>query len=246
MKVNPFKTIAMLIAVLCSASIYAQNNSGTITYELKVNMHRNIPEQDAHMKNMIPEFNTSKEILYFNENESSYKPIEEDEDEDIAGGGGMQIKIKRPSAEVYTEVAKSLKIISQDIMGKMYLIQDTLKPLAWKVQAESKEILGFTCQKATYFDEERKQEITAWFTSQLRTFLGPLNFNSLPGTILQVDINQGERVFTAISKEFRALKKNELKAPSKGEKVSPAEFNTKLKAFQEQMKANGGKMIIRN
>ncbi|GAB4332191.1 MAG: hypothetical protein OHK0038_07660 [Flammeovirgaceae bacterium] len=248
MKSNSLKIFAMVIFfILKGLATNAQNNSGAITYELKVNMHRNIPEQDAHIKNMTPEFNISKEVLYFNENESLYKPIEEDDNEDITrGGGGMQIRMRRPSAEVYSDIKSASKIIQQDIMGKMYLIQDTLKPLAWKIQSETKEILGYSCQKATYYDEERKQEITAWFTSQLRSFLGPYTYNSLPGTVLQVDINQGERVITATGKEFRELKKNELKAPNKGEKVSPSEFSAKVKAFQEQMRANGGRMIIRN
>jgi hypothetical protein len=67
----------------------------------------------------------------------------------------------------------------------------------------------------------------------------------LPGTILAVDINNGERVILAKSIDFRPLKKNEMKQPSGGTKTSMAQFRAMV---DEQMKRMGGPggMIIRN
>jgi GLPGLI family protein len=91
----------------------------------------------------------------------------------------------------------------------------------------------------------RTQEITAWFTNKIRPFLGPERFNTLPGAVLAIDVNNGERVIVAKSIEIRELKKNELKAPATGTRVTQAEFR---KIMEEQMKQMGGgrQMIIRN
>ncbi|HZY82916.1 MAG TPA: GLPGLI family protein, partial [Cyclobacteriaceae bacterium] len=92
---------------------------------------------------------------------------------------------------------------------------------------------------------DQKMEITAWYTDKIRPFLGPERHQSLPGTVLAVDINNGERVIVAKKVVFRPLKKNELKAPSGGVKTTQAEFR---KMMDEQMKRMGGSggVIIRN
>ena len=89
--------------------------------------------------------------------------------------------------------------------------------------------------------------MVAWYTDQLRPSMGPENFNSLPGTILQIDINAGERVITAIRIEGRPLKKSEMKIPSSGQRISQKAFSKMMDEQMERMRANGGGgMIIRN
>src|SRR5262249_31664243 len=92
---------------------------------------------------------------------------------------------------------------------------------------------------------DQKMEITAWYTDKIRPFLGPERFQTLPGTILAVDVNNGERVIVAQSIEFRPLKKNELKAPTKGMKVSQAEYRALVDDQMKKMGANVG-FIIKN
>jgi hypothetical protein len=45
---------------------------------------------------------------------------------------------------------------------------------------------------------------------------------------------------------MRPLKKNELKEPTSGEKVTRAEFRKKMDDQRKEMEKNGGRMIIRN
>ena len=66
------------------------------------------------------------------------------------------------------------------------------------------------------------------------------NFNSLPGTILQIDINEGERVITAIKIEGRPLKKNEMKIPSSGQRISQKALSKMMDEQRDRMRANGG------
>lgn len=227
--------------------------TGVITYEIKVNLHRRLPPERADMKGMIPEFRTTKEQLYFNENESLYKPLIEDEDEEM-GGGGMRMVIRQPNNELYLDQTSGKILSKQEFMGKNYLIEDSVKVSPWKFGTEMKTIQGYECRQAYYTDSVQmnmngnpvteKREITAWFTDKIRPFLGPERFNTLPGAVLAVDINGGERVLVAKTIEMRELKKNELKMPASGTKTTQEEYR---KMVEEQMKQMGGRgMIIRN
>ena len=64
------KLVLGLLIVLTSlnTSATAQMKEGKISYERKINMHRNLP--DPQMKSMIPEFRTDKFELIFNESVS--------------------------------------------------------------------------------------------------------------------------------------------------------------------------------
>ncbi|HEY9048944.1 MAG TPA: GLPGLI family protein, partial [Ohtaekwangia sp.] len=218
---------------------------GIITYEVKVNMHRRLPPDREQMKETIPEYNIHQDQLVFNTNESLYKPIEEEDDEFADEGGGVRMRFRRPNAEFYFDQASSRRIMLQEFMGKKYLIEDSIKITPWKFGAEVKTIKGYECRQASYYNEERKQNIVAWYTTALRPFIGPENFNTLPGAVIQVDINDGERIITLQKLEARALKKGELKIPSGGTKITEKEFR---KMMQEQMQRMGrdGTIIIRN
>lgn len=237
--------LGILVSITAAQVVFAQTE-GAITYEVKINMHRNLPADRQEMKSMIPEFRTNQDLLVFNGNESLHKPIIEDEEDQFDNGGGARMRFARPMNEVYVNQEQSKRILLQDFMGKKYLIEDSLSVMPWKFGTETKELGGYTCKQASYFNEERKQNIVAWYTDQLRPFLGPENFNTLPGAILQVDINEGERTITAKTIELRPLKKNELKIPAGGTKTTQQEFRKMMNEQMERMRANGGNIIIRN
>jgi GLPGLI family protein len=181
-----------------------------------------------------------------------YKPIIEDEEDqfETTGGGGqrMQMRFRQPNTEVYVNQNTQEVISKQEFMGKDYLILDTLKLSPWKFGTEEKTIQGYVCKQAYRTDEmipDRKQEITVWYTDKIRPFVGPERFNTLPGAVLAVDINNGERVIVATKIEFKPLKKNDVVVPTKGEKITPAAFRKMMDEQMEKMRANGG-MIIRN
>ena len=242
--------LGIIVSLIASVNVLkAQSSEGVINYEVKINMHRRIPKEREDMKAMIPEFRTENQQLFFNATESIYKRVEEDSEEDMAstpgGGGRIQIRMNAPKSEVYLDNGSQMRSVLQEFMGKEYLVIDTLKVSPWKFGTETKTIQGYECKQAFYTDETRpdqKMEVTAWYTEQIRPFLGPERFQSLPGTILALDINNAERVIVATSIEFRPLKKNELKKPTKGTKVTQAEFRAMV---DEQMKKMNGNGMIR-
>lgn len=262
------KKVILLVGILVSVAAIqvVMGQTGVILYEQKVNMHRNIPAEREGMKAMIPEFRTTKQQLFFNAAESLYKTVIEDEEEQFStGGGGMRMTFRMPNTEMYMQ--NSGKIISkQEFMGKNYLIEDSVQMSPWKFGDQVKTIAGYECRMA-YFTrtdtvrtmvigtpsanepkpepQVRTTEITAWYTDKIRPFLGPERYNTLPGAVLAIDINNGERVIVAKTIQLRELKKNELKEPTNGTKTTQAEFR---KLMDEQMKQMGGGrgMIIRN
>ena len=241
----------ILVSLTAAQVVFGQTQEGLITYDVKVNLHRRLPPDRAEMKTMIPEFRTTKEQVFFKADESLSKPLIEDEDEEI-NSGGMTMRFRQPNNEIYLNQSSGKMISKQEFMGKDYLIDDTVKVAPWKFGTETKTIQGYQCKQAYYTDESPnrmppgKQEITAWYTDQIRPFLGPERFNTLPGTVLAVDINNGERTVVATKIELRSLKKNELKIPSSGTKTTQAEFRKMMEEQMKQMGGNGGVMIYRN
>lgn len=242
MKIN---TLFLFATLFLPIILSAQNNEGIILYEEKVNVHRSLPPDAEDMKAMIPEFRTHQSELLFNATESLYRNIEEEEDEPPTEGGGVVMRIQRPEATFYRNFITHRKADYREFFGKNYLIEDTLAGGNWKMTGETKQVLGYNCMKANTTDTVRKREITAWFTDAITLSSGPLQFGQLPGLILEVDINNGEIVVSAKKTEFKKLKKGELEAPKKGEKITEAEFQ---KLMAERLRENGGRpmRIIRN
>lgn len=245
--------IGLAVSALALQTVVAQN-SGAITYETKINMHRNIPPEREAMKAMVPEFRTSKNLLVFTANESLYKPIIEDEEEDMTstqaqGGRTMVMRFGNSNSELYYDTDNQLALSSQEFMGKQYLITDSLSVSPWKFGTETKTILGYECKQAYFTSTEERmtmrvtgsgpptpekrtvtRDVTAWYTDKIRPALGPDRYYSLPGTVLAIDVNNGETVTVATKVELRNLKKNELKKPEKGEKITQREFRKQMEA----------------
>src|SRR5690349_13869011 len=144
------KRIILLVGVLVSltAARIVFGQEGIITYETKVNVHRNLPKEREAMKSMIPEFRTSKDQLAFNDTQSLYTPIIEDEEEDVSGGGGMVMRFNRPQVEIYFDQANSKRVMLQEFMGKKYLIEDSLKIQPWKFGTETRTVNNYECRQA--------------------------------------------------------------------------------------------------
>ena len=240
------KLFFLSLFVAVSATIFAQNTEGVITFEEKINMHRRIT--DESMKAMVPEFRSSNMMFYFKGEECMYKPDENEEDEETnASGGGMTMRFRRPQGETYRNLASNKQVSTSEWAGKKYLIEDTLKQRAWKLGTETKKVAGYECTKATFKDTAQKIDVIAWFTMDLPLAAGPQTLGSLPGMILEMDSNNGEMVVSAKKIEFKKIKDKDIAAPTKGEKITQAELRKKR---EEWIKANGGRggngrMIIR-
>jgi len=233
--------VAMVIAAnLC----FGQEVEGVITYESKTNMHRRLPPEREEMKKMLPEFRTSKEQLFFDASSSLYKPLIEDDPADFDDGGGMRIQMNRPYFEFYLNTDDNTTVVQREFMGKNYLIRDNVKVSPWKFSDETRTIQGYECKQAYYTTQDGKLPITAWFTPAIRPMLSPNSYNTQPGTILALDVNNEEQTYVATKIELRELKKNELKIPKGGDEVTEEQFRATVDEHMKKMGGNG--IVIRN
>lgn len=240
------KLFSFILFSLLGLSLSAQVTQGVITYEVRIDAHRMIPEDRPEMKTMIPQFRTDNYHLFFTSTESLYKTVEEamPPGSGAGRGGGMRMMMRGPRAETYINRELRERIVARDLLGKNYLIVDTLGIEPWKFGNEQMEIAGYMCMMAWYTDTVNKQEITAWFTPHLPPFMGPDKFTTLPGTVLAVDINNGEQVWVARQIEERQLTTSELRKPSRGEKLSSQEFEKLLEEQRQRMNNASGPVRV--
>lgn len=261
------RAIIVFAALLTIAGAKAQMKEGTIVYEQKINMHRNMDEQ---MKAFMPEFRTSKHQLVFANNNSMYKPIPEDE-RPTEGGGGPVFRFGGGNTEQFLDFNTSRVVESRDFFGKTFLVIDTIKSKPWKITEETKKILGHTCRKAilktsgqrvmrmTFSTSQgngdttkktsdnntpqKEIEVIAWFADDILAPVGPDNYFQLPGAILELDVDNAQMVYTALEVKEKANLK-ELKEPKKGKIVTRAEYLKEVQEGMKNMQMGGGGLRI--
>jgi len=238
----PKNFLFLIVLLFACSGLRAQITQGVITYEMRMDVHRNIPEDRQELKAMIPQFRTDNFELFFTPGASLYKAREDANQMATAGGGGMRMMMRMPRAETHVDRQHNERTVFQDVLGRNFLIVDTIGIEPWKFGNEQMEIEGYMCLMAWQIDSMAKQEITAWFTPNLPPFLGPDRYTSLPGTVLAVDINNGERVWVARNIEAREVKPADVRKPSRGQRMTRAEFNKFIEEQMQRLNPGGAPM----
>jgi GLPGLI family protein len=146
-------SIALLVGLFAFIGANAQMKEGKIVYERKINMWKMIT--DPEMRTRIPEFRTSQLELLFNDQNSLFRSVPEDEAPDPfanSGGGergGQRFAFRMPETTTYTNIATQMQYESRPMFEKTFLVVDSLKPLKWKISEETKTIAKHVCKKAT-------------------------------------------------------------------------------------------------
>ena len=253
--------------IIMSTVVTAQMKEGKISYERKVNMHRNLP--DPQMKSMIPEFRTDKFELIFNESASLFRSVVDDEAPDPfanagGGGGGMRMNFRMPTTTTYTDIAKQTQYEERAFFEKEFLIVDSLKQYKWKLSEETKTIAKQLCKKATTMItapqmrmrisrggenntdsaanapmKPKETELVVWYAENIPVSVGPENYSGLPGVIMEMNVDNGASVTTAVEVSAKYPKK-ELIQPTKGEKMNRAQFQENMQKLMQDMQRGGG------
>lgn len=95
----------------------------------------------------------------------------------------MGTLLRTTSDNIYLNEKESSLYINKNFNRNNYLIKEALEKINWKIEQETKEILGYVCQKATGICKGRLY--TAWFTTDIPASLGPWKLHGLPGLILE-------------------------------------------------------------
>jgi len=262
------KLVLFIPAVLLVTFLTAQQKEGKVIYARTIQMEIHIDDNDE-VSQMLPKTRTDKFELTFGNNQSIWKHVEEEEDNEELGGNGMQIRMMGPGQNdiVFYDFTNAKKVEQREMFDKKFIVTDTIQKLTWKLTGETQTILGHVCQKAIAQNVGKRMQmtmdngkmertemtdtsmITAWFTADIPVPAGPEMQGQLPGLILALDMNNGRMAYKAVDispKADLAL----IKEPAKGKKVTPAEFTEERNKMMDEMQKNnqGGdtRIIIRN
>ena len=166
--------------------------------------------------------------LYFTPSMSKYEDSEEKAEKEDEGGYSWRKELFFMKRDF--ENNKMSDAIEH--LGKNYLIEDDIEPIAWKIQNDLKEVAGHICMKAYTEDTLKNQKIVAWFAQDMPIKAGPDRFSGLPGMILEVDINDGAMLITANRIDLKKLT-IELDLPKKikSKKVKNIEYQELVKQY---------------
>ena len=267
--------------VFIGVTAQAQDFQGKAVYQSKTQVNfdfgnRNIPEdRKKAMMERIKKANEKTFVLTFDKTASFYKVEEKLEQPGERGGGrGPRFGgMAGTDGDLYKNIKDQRYLIKNELLGKIFLIDDELEALEWKMGSESKKIGNYTAFKATATktikrpnmsaifrrpgrgeenkEEENKEEeftikeveIVAWYTPEIPINQGPGLYWGLPGLILAVN----DDITTIVCSEItmNPSEKIEIKAPSKGKKVTQAEYDEisqeKMKEMRENFRNRGGR-----
>jgi GLPGLI family protein len=251
-------------ALLVISGTQAQQKQGSVVYERTMQMQVSFAGMSDEMQQMIPKSRKDKFELTFGNNQSLYKAAEQEMEDETSfggdGGGGIQIRMVGQGANdvIYTNLDKGLRVEQREMMDKKFIIDDSVRPLKWKMTGETKTILNHNCMKATATQisqrmqmsmdngkMERKEVtdtslITAWFASDIPVSAGPGEYQGqLPGLILEMDINNGRQTFKALEVTEKADLAI-IKEPTGKKHYTPAEYRTERDKMLQQMQQNRG------
>ena len=126
------------------------------------------------------------------------------------------------------------KFIFEDIDGKNYkILANTEKYNSWEITKEYKMILGYKCFKAKmeYKTYDRYMEplwvpVEAWFTPEISVSTGPLDFDGLPGLILEA--TKDDRI-TYVATEIKRREDVIIEIPTAKKTITYQEKDTIVK-----------------
>jgi len=238
------KTITLAIILLIPAMSFAQKMEGSVRYLMVHNWTKQMAAVDYMSKQAIDrlsymwgnnaEYKTYSK-LFLNPAQTKY----EDSEESVAGQNDAGYSWLKDEYTITRNYEKKTMRDVIDMLGKTYVIEDSLRTPKWKILNEMKEISGHICMNAFWNDTLKKQKVIGWFALDISNSGGPERFAGLPGLILEVNINDGALVITADKIEQKKLT-TELDLPKKvkGKKIKEtAYFAILRKHFEEKRKA---------
>jgi GLPGLI family protein len=239
--------LLLTLFLMVFQSSHSQEITGIATYKffLKTDIKLDSTQVNAEMRARIEEMvrkQTRKEYeLHFNNNESFFI-----EKESLEKPGNNMFSSTVVSSigglgSLYKNKSNNQFIKQAEILGKQFLVVDTLQKQEWVLEKETKNIGEYVCFKATRIEVTTDKETggikeintIAWYTPQIPVAFGPMDYGGLPGLILEV---QRENVSYLCNQIVLNPKKGiKMEPAKKGTKVSEKEFEAIKAKKQKEM-----------
>jgi GLPGLI family protein len=265
------KTIITALAFFIVATITAQEFSGKAIYKTSRKSNIKIGGENSTMSEQqtkeiearLQKMNQKTFILQFDKISSVY---EEEVSLNAPKPTARGLKVVSffsgggENAVYYKNLKEKRFAKKTEIMGKPFLVKDSLTIYDWQLLSETKNIGMYTCYKASFSKEventtstflngelkevkEKKTIVTtAWYTMQIPISNGPSTFYGLPGLILE--INDGTTTIVCTEIIINPSEKITIQEPDKGKIVNQVVFNQiseeKTKEMMERFSVREG------
>ncbi|WP_431216612.1 GLPGLI family protein [Puia sp. P3] len=213
----------LLLTIAAATNAAAQSNTvflsqGKIEFEKTINMYARISADDDGawsdlLKKMNSHFKKSYYDLYFNHGKSLYRPGRESGEKD-----NMWIQPPAQDNIVYSDIDKDQGICQKNIFDQVFLVQDSLRQIKWKITTETRTIAGFNCRRANAIIMDSIY-VVAFYTDEILTSSGPESFTGLPGMILGISLPHEHISWFATKVEAVPVAETQLAPPIKGKKT---------------------------
>ncbi|HEV7347144.1 GLPGLI family protein [Telluribacter sp.] len=222
--------LRILLLVLLTVPSWAQKMEGTVTYErvqywTKIASRLTFLSQEEKDRMKMTWANDDewkvKMKLNFTPTQSKYTYFNtQGQTEDGS------YSWRQDEYEIYRDFEKERKTEIIEMLGRTYIVEDSLQVPHWKIMNQIKDISGHVCMMAVTEDTIRNQKIVAWFADDIPVQAGPERYFGLPGLIMELNINDGDVIISAINVEMKPVEE-EVKLPKKlkGRKVTDAEYD---------------------
>ena len=262
------KVLLLIAAVLISGISHAQIQKGRVVYERVSKMQGMVRMRGGENPDVTRALNnslTERFELLFGNNQSLWQKADDAiPEEEPQGNVAIRMVVAGSDDVSHVDIATG-KITGQvEVGGKNFIIEDSVAQISWKIGEETKTILGHICRKATaevigtrprmqlVNGEMKREEVTdttvsvAWFAADIPVFAGPVYPKQLPGLILELNINNGRTVYTAVELTEK-IDVAKIKVPAKGKKITKEQLRTERENMMKQMQQNmrGGNFEIR-
>lgn len=254
------KKLFFPLALLFGMAASAQTKEGRVVYERVMQMPARNIQFNGNSETIPARTITNQFELLFSANKSLWQMLanaNEGDNSFTTGGGGnvMVMRMGGPSEVAFVDVEAARSVTQREEFDRSFVVTDTLAKLNWKMTEETKTILTYTARKATarrigtrmqmsFENGEMKRTqvadtstVVAWFTTDVPVSVGPVYPGNLPGLILQLEMNNGNTVYTAIEVSPK-VNTAKIKEPKDGKKMTAAEFQKERQKMMEEMQRN--------
>jgi len=258
------KKILLAALLLSAVASQAQMKEGKVVYERT--MQFQFRASNPEIAPQLPPSRKDHFELTFGNSQSLWQNIPAAEgDGGTISGPGFVFRMAGQNDVIHFNFGSGKRLDQREMFDREFLVEDSVRKLPWKLTEETKEILGQKVRKATaqrieerprvsMVNGEMKREmamdttaLVAWFATSIPVPAGPQEFGgSLPGLILELDVNNGRTVYKAIELSPK-VNLSAIKEPKGGKRMTAAEFSKERDALLEEMRKNnpGGNRTIR-
>ncbi|MBS1601909.1 MAG: GLPGLI family protein, partial [Bacteroidetes bacterium] len=213
------RLLILLLLIFAARATHAQSNTvflsqGKIEFEKTINMYARLSADDDGewgdlLKKMSSHFKKSYFDLYFSRNKSLYRPGRATDDKD----NSMWIQPPAQDNIVFSDLDKDQGTSQKNIFDQVFLVQDSLRQIKWKITTETRTIAGFNCRRANAIVMDSIY-VVAFYTDEILTSSGPESFTGLPGMILGISLPHEHISWFATKVEAIAVTDGQLAPPA--------------------------------